>query len=757
MKIFKILYFCILLTVCTIATIYWHNNRTRKSETVLKVFEKDIFLNKLKTQAPQWMNKQIQDDFKSFQNNKISIQAITETFNQIKEKTYDKKGFFHRYRIINNKLYKYFPFNEEPSKIQNPYEKAIKTLSKITSLPDVDFILCDRDGIPECFLPKDFHIVQNKLMQAPVLAKAKTIQTKNVILIPDHYSLSGLWKKESNNIINLNKQIPWHIKNTKAFWRGGSHDKEYTKNNYQNMPRYKICMSSKEHPDLNDSGFISTFYGQMLDTLEKEHLIKSFADIKTHLNYKYLPVLDGIVCTYPGYLWRLLSNSLVFKQQSDEIQWFYKALAPYEHYVPIKNDMSDLIEKINWAKQNDNKCLVISHNATNFVKNNLLFEDIYLYFYKVLKNYAQHQDFSKIDLYKETIHNKNWVCIQNRKQANKNLSHINYPYSKIKDITQPTTSDYKLIQKYLREGKRDYLNLFSQSSTPEKKLLSENYIKKAKKFRLIGKNKKELPVFQKEYFNTTKDNLNNVIICYSSYNGRFPEGIERIKKALNLINYKGHFIYRIGGWPNVEDGSLKYAHVLFAFKPLFFREVKKMGYKNVLWIDSSIIPMNKLDSIFADINKNGYFGTFSTSSVGQYINDFLLNKYNLSIEEANNIQTIGGGIIGLNLNHPIGNTILDKWQEAAENNGFYSARHDQNSLSIISHQLHLDKWKYNLVLLNEDINSLNNGSSFFLDRSLEYWPEKNEGSIVLIKEKKIKKKSYKDFLKIKNYLKSPNK
>ncbi len=66
------------------------------------------------------------------------------------------------------------------------------------------------------------------------------------------------------------------------------------------------------------------------------------------------------MCTYCGYQWRLLSNSLALKQESDEIQWFYIALKPYEHYIPIKNDMSDLLEIIEWARKNDDKCKKIS-------------------------------------------------------------------------------------------------------------------------------------------------------------------------------------------------------------------------------------------------------------------------------------------------------------------------------------------------------------------------------------------------------------
>ena len=44
---------------------------------------------------------------------------------------------------------------------------------------------------------------------------------------------------------------------------------------------------------------------------------------------------------------------------------------PYVHYVPVKNDQSDLIEKIDWLKANDEKAREIAENGKE------LFEKLY--------------------------------------------------------------------------------------------------------------------------------------------------------------------------------------------------------------------------------------------------------------------------------------------------------------------------------------------------------------------------------------------
>ena len=57
--------------------------------------------------------------------------------------------------------------------------------------------------------------------------------------------------------------------------------------------------------------------------------------------------------------------------------WYSDKLVEYEHYVPVKHDLSDLIEKIEWCRNNDNKCKIISENAKKFY--NTYFYLIYTY------------------------------------------------------------------------------------------------------------------------------------------------------------------------------------------------------------------------------------------------------------------------------------------------------------------------------------------------------------------------------------------
>ena len=53
-------------------------------------------------------------------------------------------------------------------------------------------------------------------------------------------------------------------------------------------------------------------------------------------------------------------------------EWFYPALEAYVHYIPLRHDLSDLLEKLEWCKQNDQQVESIAKRSTQFIKQNLM-------------------------------------------------------------------------------------------------------------------------------------------------------------------------------------------------------------------------------------------------------------------------------------------------------------------------------------------------------------------------------------------------
>ena len=69
-------------------------------------------------------------------------------------------------------------------------------------------------------------------------------------------------------------------------------------------------------------------------------------------------------------------------------------MRPYVHYVPIRPDLSDLLQKIRWLQANDDKARLIAQNAMQFVTVNRSPLAIDCYWLKLLLAYASLQGFA---------------------------------------------------------------------------------------------------------------------------------------------------------------------------------------------------------------------------------------------------------------------------------------------------------------------------------------------------------------------------
>lgn len=75
----------------------------------------------------------------------------------------------------------------------------------------------------------------------------------------------------------------------------------------------------------------------------------------------------------------LAGDALVMKQDSKYYEFFYNDLVPGKHYVPVKRDLSNLVENIKWAKKHDKEALEIAKSARQFARDNLLPHNVLCY------------------------------------------------------------------------------------------------------------------------------------------------------------------------------------------------------------------------------------------------------------------------------------------------------------------------------------------------------------------------------------------
>ena len=248
-------------------------------------------------------------------------------------------------------------------------------------------------------------------------------------------------------------------------------------------------------------------------------------------------------------------------------------------------------------------------------------------------------------------------------------------YTRISNLYRPTNEDYRLLQKYLSSDERNLSQL-------------GDFEWIAKHIFIIGTTEQELPQSGRVSVNCTDEYKENCVILYASFNRNYPLALHRLLDIIKRSDFQGHVIYRIGGWPNTEGGDLTLAHVPYAFKVCAFKEAKRLGYKRCLWLDTSLIPVVSLNTIFKMIEAKGYFTVDCGGiTIGPYMTKASAAAFGLSLEQTKSIPSCSAGIFGIDFTNPTGSMLIDKWYQAAhDKDAFFSPRSDQNCLSIILYQ-----------------------------------------------------------------------
>ncbi|XP_065083482.1 protein O-glucosyltransferase 2-like [Ochlerotatus camptorhynchus] len=172
------------------------------------------------------------------------------------------------------------------------------------------------------------------------------------------------------------KGIPWKDKEPKGFWRGRDSCRE----------RLDLVRISQRHPDLVNASLTNFFFFR--DEEKKYGPKVAYISFFDFFNYKYQINMDGTVAAYRlPYL--LGGSSVVFKQASKYYEHFYSKLEKWKEYIPIKKDLSDLVENIEKAKAIDDTMLEIRDNAKAFVEEHLLPKSILCYYGLLFKEYAK--------------------------------------------------------------------------------------------------------------------------------------------------------------------------------------------------------------------------------------------------------------------------------------------------------------------------------------------------------------------------------
>ena len=476
---------------------FWHKYSDLEGDSIFNTFryvfhkfKKGIFIkienNKLKVFLPFSKSNYINEWSEQI---KIDKSKYTSIENFIKN-IYKKEGRKYNKQKINKNIEEWCG-NNSLVRYEYPLAEGEKTISlvkvmfeelcKNREIPNISFFYNRRDfplltinetePYNNIWGSKNLKLLSNNYQTyCPILSGSSSDRYADILLPTwDDWarveSYEEKWYKGTCKDYTFNFNTSWESKKPTAVFRGSTTGSGVTTDTNMRLKASLLSHSKKDNSDnYLDAGITKWNLrprkhekSEYLETIDISKFPFGLVDYLTpeeQSNYKYILNIDGHVSAYRLSI-ELSMNSVVLLVDSEWKLWFSYMLEPYVHYIPIKSDLSDLIEQVKWCRNNDKKCKEISKKSKEFYKIYLQKDGIFDYLQKILVD----------------IKNFNGSYLFNTESLTDTLIRIEY-----KQLSYSYPSNYnKLSINNLNNLERNYGNL-NAIQWLIRKVISENNV-----------------------------------------------------------------------------------------------------------------------------------------------------------------------------------------------------------------------------------------------------------------------------------------
>ncbi len=190
------------------------------------------------------------------------------------------------------------------------------------------------------------------------------------ILVPDHEFYFSRGFARYRAAADAGRKS-WNARTGTIVWRGSTTgrgrkaDDEMTADDAELSLRTRVCLTLRGVPG-TDVRFARIVQSRAPEAdklrLQRAGVFGEVIEPTAWLSHRFALDIDGNSNTWSNFFTRLLAGCCVIKVASPlgYRQWYYDALKPWEHFVPVEADLSDLLEKIDWCRANDRACAEIA-------------------------------------------------------------------------------------------------------------------------------------------------------------------------------------------------------------------------------------------------------------------------------------------------------------------------------------------------------------------------------------------------------------
>ena len=666
-------------------------------------------------------------------------------------------------------------------------KNMLENLCKERKMPDIEFFINRRD-FP--LLTRDEtepynniwdsynkHLISHNYPKyVPILSMATSDRYADIAMptYEDWARVQGpmnVWFPKNCAEYNTPFNKNWESKKSTAVFRGSSTGCGVTINTNNRLKLAYLSHITK--PDEKDIPYIDagitkwnlrprkiqgSEYLQTIDIKKLPFSKVNFLSAQEQSNYKYIINVDGHVSAFRLSL-ELNMGSVILMVDSEWELWYKNLLIPYKHYVPIKSDLSNLVEQIKWCRMNDKKCKKIVDNSQLFFhkylqRNGILDymqktlvkckEEMGIYFYNS-ENILDAQISKELESFSynfpstsKTISDINVLPFTNRNNSilqamhwifNMIISKSNIEKIGRKDNSYKRNNKLSTVTKWNIAG----FDFILKSATDSKKIMEhihDVYVG----IESINELTKSIPNFAYTFgYYKSEDNTANAIIEYIS--GETLYDYIRSK----LFSFEEYLFILIQISLALEIAQKKCGLVHYDITPwnIILQRTQNpitidyvLEYNNIKRVKTNIIPViidyGKAHTI-VDQEHHGFVNMFSFSSSQDIITlliksiDLIISEHNLGQKDSINLLYLSNFITGTQYRRDKFNNLIDL-QKFMKKVGKYSCliyddKYDLNNLTPMEFIKYIYKLKedYPLILsfgnAKGEINNIMNKSN----------------------------------------------
>jgi len=204
---------------------------------------------------------------------------------------------------------------------------------------------------------------------------APSTHRSDVVPIPDPYFFRFAGFKHFRHLSESNTTA-WADRSGDIVWRGASSGEGTfdpligAQQPIRAAQRLELVLAARKLPGV-DAGLVNYLRDEFRrEILVGAGLLKDPIPEESWAHRKFAIDVDGQTNTWSNLIVRMHLGCCVLKLDSKQgyRQWYYDRLKPWEHYVPVKADASDLGEQIEWVRSNDARAAQIAANAQHLAR-----------------------------------------------------------------------------------------------------------------------------------------------------------------------------------------------------------------------------------------------------------------------------------------------------------------------------------------------------------------------------------------------------